>query len=163
MATNQTSQDDNFKRYIRDTLYFDMGKPARPFIKLRGKYANYIYRLQPETEELFGWKLYQANKLVRRDENGKIISYGWRCAGWAVSDDLCYTLADAGLERWFFLNWGSDQRIFTRTMRGPAVDVKTTTVNCYFSIQYRSATLDWQKLDDGMERLHVLVKLKAPL
>jgi hypothetical protein len=162
MMPTQTDQDSYFKRYIRETLYFDMGKPSKPFINLRGKDADHVYELESETVDLFGWMLFYSSILVHRDPNGRIRGYGWHCAGWAVGGELRHVFAEAGVERSFFLTWSSDQRIFTRTMRGPAVDVMKTTFNCDFSIRYQSPLPDWQKLDEGMKHLGMLVKLKAP-
>jgi hypothetical protein len=161
MTPAQTNQDDNLKRYIRETLYFDLGKPTKPFIKLRGKDADHVYEFEPETVDLFGWILFYSRILVHRDANGTISGYGWYCAGWAVSEELRHVFAEAGVERTFFLTWSSDQRIFSRTVRGPAVDVNKTAFNCDFSIRYQSTLPDWRKLDDGMKHLGILVKLKV--
>jgi hypothetical protein len=161
MAVAQKDDDNHFKQYIRDTPYFDMGRPAQPFIKLRGKHADHSYELRDETISIFGWQLFYSDILVYRDADRKIIDHGWYCAGYATGDDLPQVLAAAGLERSFFMTWGSDPRIFTRTMRGPAVDVKNTSFTCGLSIKWQSTQPDWDKFNEEMGQLSMLVRLKA--
>jgi len=149
-----------FKRYIRDTLFFDMGKPDRPFIKLRGRNADYNFELQAGTIDLFGWAIIDSKPVVFTSADGSMKVYGWFCAGCATGEEFRYALTSVGLGHIFSLTWSSDKRILSRNVQGPVVDVLNTEFDCHLSAPWRSANPDWDQLEENFERLSILVKLK---
>lgn len=159
MLCTSLEPENHFKRHIRNTLYAAMGRPAAPHIPLRGQAAVIRFELPHHVEEQYGWRLNATNILVHRDEDRKIVGYGWYCVGRAMGDDLMAALNEASLGHTFLMTWGSDKRIYARRHHGPAVDVLKTQFTCEFFVSW-GAQPDWQGLDDAMRLVAVAAALK---